>query len=123
PGTEDRLAALRAEIADAFGRLRGVAEAVDPTLTPMVGSAEGTVRKQLETVERKLLQAVKRRHQEVEEQVARLQDGLVPGGVLQERALSLPSFLAQQGLDLLPHLAAALPGPGFTHHLCWLEED
>lgn len=121
PGAEDRLATLRAEIADAFGRLRGVAEEVDPTLTPVVGSAEGYVRKQLETVERKLLQAVKRRHQEVEEQIARLQEGLLPGGVLQERALSLPPFLAQQGMDFLPRLAAALPGPGFTHHLCWLE--
>jgi len=123
PGTEDRLTALRAEIADAFGRLRGVAEAVDATLTPVVGSAEGYVRKQLEAVERKLLQAVKRRHQEVEEQIARLQDGLVPGGVLQERALSLPSFLAQEGWEFLSHLAAALPGPGFSHHLCWLDGD
>jgi uncharacterized protein YllA (UPF0747 family) len=100
-----------------------VAEEVDPTLAPVVGSAEGYVRKQLETVERKLLQAVKRRHQEVEEQIARLQDGLLPGGTLQERALALPSFLAQEGLDLLANLAAALPGPGFTHHLCWFEED
>ncbi|MEK7854015.1 MAG: bacillithiol biosynthesis BshC, partial [candidate division NC10 bacterium] len=77
---------------------------------------------QQETVERKLLQAMKRRHQEVEEQIARLQEGLLPGGVLQERALSLPPFLAQQGMDFLPCLAAALPGPGFTHHLCWLED-
>ncbi|MBI3002224.1 MAG: bacillithiol biosynthesis cysteine-adding enzyme BshC [candidate division NC10 bacterium] len=122
PGAEERLAALRDEIAGAFGRLRGVAEEVDPTLAPVVGSAEGYVRKQLETVERKLLQAVKRRHQEVEEQIARLQDGLLPGGTPQERALALPSFLAQEGMDLLADLAAALPGPGFSHHLCWLEE-
>ncbi len=123
PGAEDRLAALRAEITGAFEGLRGIAADVDPTLTPVVGSAEGSVRKQLETVERRLLQAVKRRHQEVEEQITRLQDGLLPGGALQERVLSLPSFLAQHGLDLLTRLAAALPGPGFSHHLCWLGEE
>lgn len=103
-----------------FQELGAMVSALDPTLTPRVGGAEGLVKKQMEAVERDLLRSYKRRNQEIQIQVLRVLTHLLPGGELQERAYGFMPYLCRHGLSLIDLIMACIDGPGWDHQVLYL---
>jgi bacillithiol biosynthesis cysteine-adding enzyme BshC len=105
---------------------RGVGEAiaaVDPTLRATVGQTSGHIQGHLDQLERKAVQALKRREAEARQQLQRVREALMPGGKPQERILPLLPFLARYGPGVLDTIRAAVDGPGWDHHLVELRTD
>jgi len=120
---EATLAKARQGVEDIF---HGVAEAiagVDPTLRATVGQASGHIRGHLDQLERKAVQALKRREAETRQQLLRLREALMPGGKLQERVFPILPFLARHGPGVLDTIRAAIGGPGWDHRLVPLRTD
>jgi len=97
--------------------------AVDPTLRATAGQTAGHIQGHLDQLERKAVQALKRREAETRQQVQRVREALMPGGKLQERVFSALSFLAKYGLRLLDTIQSAIPGPGWEHDLVTLNPE
>jgi bacillithiol biosynthesis cysteine-adding enzyme BshC len=99
---------------------RGVGDAVavvDPTLRATVGQTSGHIQGHLDQLERKAVQALKRREAETRQHVQRLREALMPGGKPQERVLPLLPLLARYGPAVLETIRAAIDGPGWDHQL------
>lgn len=65
--------------------IRQRAAAIDPTLGPLVGAENKRAEKGVEKIERKMLKAEKRLHQDKLKQIESVKDALFPKGKLQER--------------------------------------
>lgn len=65
---------------------------IDPTLGPLVGAETTRFSKGIEKIERKMLKAEKRLHQEKLKQIETVKDALFPKGKLQERTDNFLSF-------------------------------
>lgn len=99
--------AERATIQEIYNQLRKRAEAIDKTLGPFTG-AEGTrVLNGLERIERRLLRAEKRLHEDKLRQIEAVKDALFPNGGLQERADNFLNFY-QQDKEFISKLIARL---------------
>lgn len=117
PDLEATLTKARESVGEIF---RGVGEAiaaVDPTLKATVGQTAGHVQGHLDQLERKAVQALKRREAETRQQVQRVREALMPGGKPQERVLPLLPFLARYGPALVETVRDAIDGPGWDHLL------
>ncbi|MFI5340109.1 MAG: bacillithiol biosynthesis cysteine-adding enzyme BshC [Candidatus Methylomirabilales bacterium] len=112
---------------DGVGEIfRGVAEAiaaVDPTLRATAGQTSGHIQGHLDQLERKAVQALKRREAETRQQVQRVREALMPGGKPQERVFPVLPFLARYGPRLIDTIRAAIDGPGWEHQLVPLRSD
>ena len=75
--------------------------AVDPTLKATAGQAGGHIKGHLDQLEKKAVQALKRRETDTGQQLQRLRDALMPGGKLQERVYPVLPYLAKYGVDLI----------------------
>jgi bacillithiol biosynthesis cysteine-adding enzyme BshC len=105
---------------------RGVGEAiaaVDPTLTGTARQAAGQIKGHLDQLERKAVQALKRRDAEIRQQVRRLRELVMPGGKAQERVFPALPFLAKFGPGLIQTIFAAIDGPGWHHQILTLKTD
>ena len=68
------------------------ASEIDVTLGPLVGAEMKRFNKGLERIERKMLRAEKRLHEEKLKQIEAVKDALFPGGKLQERTANFLNF-------------------------------
>jgi bacillithiol biosynthesis cysteine-adding enzyme BshC len=117
PDFESTLAKARQGVDEIF---RGVGEAmthVDPTLKATVGQTAGHIKGHLDQLERKAVQALKRRESETRQQVQRVREALMPGGKPQERVFPALPFLARHGPAFLQMIQGAIDGPGWDHRL------
>jgi uncharacterized protein YllA (UPF0747 family) len=121
-------AQLPADFEAALGRARQGVEAifreigpaiaaVDPTLSATAGQTAGHIQGHLDQLERKAVQALKRREAETRQQVQRLREALMPGGRPQERVFPALPYLWKYGPGLLDRLRAEISGPDFAHRL------
>ncbi len=117
PDFDATLAKAREGVNEIFRGLGEAIAAVDPTLRATVGQTSGHIQGHLDQLERKAVQALKRRETETRQQVQRVREALMPGGKLQERVLSVLPFLARYGPALLEMIRAAIDGPGWDHQL------
>jgi len=117
PDIEATLVAARVQIEEIFGRVREQVAAVDPTLSATAGQTGGHLKGHLDQLERKVVQALKRREADTRQQLQRLRQGLMPGGKPQERVYPAIPYLAKYGPVLLSVLTRAITGPGWTHDL------
>ncbi|HYG21001.1 MAG TPA: bacillithiol biosynthesis cysteine-adding enzyme BshC [Ohtaekwangia sp.] len=85
----------RAMITDIFVKLKERAESVDKTLSAFVGAEGKRAINSLEKIERKLLRAEKRLHQDKLRQIESVKDALFPSGNLQERTDNFLNFYQQ----------------------------
>lgn len=120
---EATLAKARQGVNEIFREVGEAIARVDPTLKATVGQTSGHLRGHLDQLERKAVQALKRRETETRPQLQRLREALMPGGRPQERVLSALPFLARYGPALLEMIQAAIDGPGWEHHLVTLRAD
>lgn len=123
PDLEATLTKARESVREIFRGLGEVIAAVDPTLKATVGQSAGHVQGHLDQLERKAVQALKRRESEMRQQVQRVREALMPGGKPQERVLPLLPFLTRYGPTLLETLRTAIDGPGWDHQLVTLGTD
>lgn len=106
PAFESAAGALRAGIESGYQRLVDEIAGIDPTLERPARSAMGHALGGVGELEKRVLQAVRRKQTEVQGQVDRVLAALTPGGEPQERVLGLPGFAARYGLELVTELAA-----------------
>ena len=95
------LNALRAALGERYAQLQSEAAAVDQTLKKAVESERNRALVGAQEIEKKLVAALKRTNETAIQQVARARDQLYPGGVPQERVVSVVSFLSRYGRDVL----------------------
>ena len=117
PDVEAKLAKAREEVSETFQGVGEAVAAVDPTLRATVGQTAGHIRGHLDQLERKTVQALKRREADTRQQVLRLCQALMPGGRPQERVFPALPYLAKYGPALLETLRQAIDGPGWEHLL------
>ena len=101
PETEAELTGLRQVLEERYTRLATEVARLDPTLERSVESAKHAALAGTQEIEKKLLASVKREQETLVRQVAKVRTGLFPGGVPQERVLTLASFLMRYGPSLL----------------------
>jgi len=121
PDLEATLAKAREGVGEIFTNVGAAVAAVDPTLKATVGQASGHLLGHLDQLERKVVQALKRREAEMRHQVQRVRETLMPGGRPQERVFPLLLFLAKYGPGLLKTIQGAIDGPGWEHTLLVLK--
>jgi uncharacterized protein YllA (UPF0747 family) len=117
PDLEITLAKARDAVTEIFLGVGEAVAAVDPTLRATAGQTGGHIRGHLDQLERKAVQALKRREADTRQQVQRLCQALMPGGRPQERVFPALPYLAKYGPPLLDTLRQAIDGPGWEHQL------
>ncbi len=120
PGLESTLGKAREGVDAIFREVAEAIAAVDPTLRATVGQSAGHIKGHLDQLERKAVQALKRREAETRQQIQRVRQYLMPGGKPQERVFPLLPFLARYGPGLLESLRAGIAGPGWQHGVLML---
>jgi bacillithiol biosynthesis cysteine-adding enzyme BshC len=115
PDVAAAVAQARADVDLALRPVKDALARVDPTLLATVGQAAGHIKGHLEQLERKAVQAVKRREAEMRQQLQRTREALMPGGRPQERVFPALPFLAKYGPGVLAQIRAAIDGPGWQH--------
>ena len=117
------LAAARQGVDEIFRRIGEAVAAVDPTLKATAGQAGGHIKGHLDQLEKKAVQALKRREADTGQQLQRLREALVPGGKLQERVYPALPYLAKYGFALVRTLREQITGPGWAHQLVPIPSD
>jgi bacillithiol biosynthesis cysteine-adding enzyme BshC len=116
---EPAFAALRDSLAAGFDRVAAVARQIDPTLDKPAQNARTGALSGVADLEKRLLQAQKRRQGELLGQIERARAAISPLGKPQERILSAPGLVGRYGFEVIHELAdhvtgwvaAALEGP------------
>ena len=96
---------LRGGIEATYQRIAEVARLIDPTLEKTVQSARSSQLGSTADLEKRLLQAQKRRQGELITQLDRVRNAVRPRGAPQERVIGLPALAGRYGLALLEPLA------------------
>jgi bacillithiol synthase len=104
----ERIADGRRRAADIWNGMVGEIDTLDPTLhrTALIGA--GRTERQFDFIEKKVLQAARRKDEVLRGQVGRLTSALAPRHGLQERTLCALPFLARYGRRILEITAEAI---------------
>ncbi len=90
---------------------------LDHTLLPMLQNAEGRAIATLNHLEKKILQATKRKQETVRAQIMRVANSVYPHQTLQERVHNYTPWLFKYGPDLVERLYELLDVSSFEHQL------
>lgn len=80
-----------------FGKINLRAHKIDHSLGPSTDAVKARLKKAINSLERKLMKAEKRNHQEGLIQIERIKDKFFPGGGLQERSENFALFYVKYG--------------------------
>ena len=105
PDFDPAFAEAQQTIEAAYDRIVAVAKAIDPTLEKPATSSRSGALTGLGDLEKRLLQAQKRRQGEVMTQLDRARTAIRPGGSPQERVIGLPALAGRYGFGFLDQLA------------------
>ena len=92
------------ELNSIFGKITLRTHKIDPSLGPSTEAVKARLKKAINNLEKKLLKADKRNHEEGLIQIERLKDKLFPGGGLQERSENFATLYLKHGDDFIPEL-------------------
>lgn len=87
-----------------FGKIKLRAHKIDASLAPSTDAVKARLKKAINNLEKKLLKADKRNHQEALIQIERLKDKLFPNGGLQERSENFATLYIKYGDELVREL-------------------
>jgi len=104
-------------VTEALQRLRPLLRAADPTLERPLDRAEEMMRRQMETLRERYLQACARRENTLLRHAQRLVLALAPHGSLQERRMNALYFLARYGDRFLRVVRDAIGLENSTHQV------
>ena len=105
PDFDPAFAEARQRIEAGYDRIMAVAKAIDPTLLKPAAATRSGALTGLGDLEKRLLQAQKRRQGEVMAQLDRARTAIRPGGAPQERVIGLPALAGRYGIGFLSELA------------------
>lgn len=123
-GVVAALRRLRTDLGEGYAALLEAGRAVDPTLKGPIQSARNSAYVQLEEIEKKVVQHLKRQNAIGVEQIEKAAVNLFPLGQPQERVLNVVPYLARYGPALLDAIAGAIrvelgtPAPAWNGVLC-----
>jgi bacillithiol biosynthesis cysteine-adding enzyme BshC len=101
------LAALRGALVERYAALQDAAVRVERTLERPLETARNQSLHAVDEVEKRLVAALKRSNEAAIQQLSRARANLFPGGVPQERELTVANYLARYGRPLLAVLQEA----------------
>ncbi|QBQ39803.1 bacillithiol biosynthesis cysteine-adding enzyme BshC [Sphingobacterium psychroaquaticum] len=87
-----------------FGKIKLRAHKIDPSLGPSTEAVKARLKKAINSLEKKLLRADKKNHEEALIQIDRVKDILFPGGGLQERSENFAPLYLKHGEELISEL-------------------
>jgi len=87
-----------------FEKIKQRASRIDSTLGPSTAAVEARLRRAIQNLEKKLLKADIRNHQDAVLQIERIKEKLFPGGGLQERKENFGLYYVQHGQRLFSEL-------------------
>lgn len=87
-----------------FSKLRLRAHKIDPSLGPSTDAVKARLKKAINNLEKKLLRAEKRNHDDALIQIDRIKEKLFPGGALQERSENMGPLYVRHGDRLIYEL-------------------
>lgn len=108
PALLDQLSTGRKQAGEIWSGISQSIHRLDPTLDRTAQIAAGRTARQFEFMEKKILQAARRKEETLRGQTQRLAAALAPRGGLQERTLTALPFLARYGRQVLDQAAAAI---------------
>jgi bacillithiol biosynthesis cysteine-adding enzyme BshC len=111
------VAVARDELEYRLAVLKERATTIDPTLGGFIDKEQGRFFHQLEIIEKKLLQAVKRQNEILTQQITKAAYALYPRHHLQERELSFVPFLCKYGRSLVQTLYERIDLRDFRHQV------
>ena len=92
------------ELNSVFSKLRLRAHKIDPSLGPSTDAVKARLKKAINNLEKKLLKADKRNHEDALIQIDRIKEKLFPGGALQERSENMGPLYVRYGDRLIDEL-------------------
>lgn len=92
------------EFSAIFGKIKLRTHKIDPTLGPSTEAVKARLKKAIHNLEKKMLKADKRNHDEALIQISRLKERLFPGGGLQERSENFATLYVKHGDELITEL-------------------
>lgn len=92
------------EFSALFGKIKLRTHKIDPSLGPSTEAIKARLKKAIHNLEKKMLKADKRNHEEALIQIGRLKEKLFPGGGLQERSENFATLYVKYGDDLIKEL-------------------
>ncbi|GGH11602.1 bacillithiol biosynthesis cysteine-adding enzyme BshC [Sphingobacterium alkalisoli] len=92
------------EINAIFGKIKLRTHKIDPSLGPSAEAVKARLKKAMNNLEKKLLKADKRNHEEALIHIERVKEQLFPGGGLQERTENFATLYIKYGDDLVKEL-------------------
>ncbi len=107
----------------AVDEIKPVASSVDRTLERAVEATRAAILNEWKRLQEKVLKAEKRRHDQDRERLDRLQANLYPGGLLQERGLSVLYFVNKYGPGFVERLVAAIDLDTSHHQIIGLRSS
>jgi bacillithiol biosynthesis cysteine-adding enzyme BshC len=87
-----------------FGKIKLRAHKIDPSLGPSTEAVKARLKKAMTNLEKKLLKAEKRNHQDALQQIDRIKEKLFPNDGLQERSENFGLLYVKYGDDLVKEL-------------------
>ena len=111
------VAVARDELSRQLDELKLRAVAIDPTLEGFIERERAKIFHQLETIEKKLLQAMKRQNETLGQQITKAANALYPNRHLQERELGFVMFLCKYGRGLIQKLYEQIDLNNFQHQV------
>jgi len=118
PGSLDRaLAAAASHMEQDFQAIRSEMAALEPTLETSVETSLGRVDRELRSLEKKALQALRKRNSIATDQVNKAKNCLFPLGRPQERVFNVTPFLIKHGYAFVDKLYRAIDMDDFDHQI------
>lgn len=87
-----------------FGKIKLRTHKIDASLSPSTDAVKARLKKAINNLEKKLLKADKRNHEDAIIQIERVKDKLFPNGGLQERTENFATLYVKYGDDLIKEL-------------------
>lgn len=87
-----------------FGKIKLRTHKIDPSLGPSTDAVKARLKKAINNLEKKLLKADKRNHEDALIQIERVKEKLFPGGGLQERSENFATLYVRYGDELIEDL-------------------
>jgi bacillithiol biosynthesis cysteine-adding enzyme BshC len=92
------------EFSAIFAKIKLRTHKIDPSLGPSTDAVKARLKKAIHNLEKKMLKADKRNHDEALIQISRIKEKLFPGGGLQERSENFATLYVKYGDELVREL-------------------
>ncbi|MFQ5675708.1 MAG: bacillithiol biosynthesis BshC, partial [bacterium] len=97
--------------------LEDIVTEFDPTLKNAVEGVKGRILGQMDTLEKKILQAYKKRNEVIRQQLYKAKHSLYPNNNFQERELNVMPYLFRYGFGFIDKLYEAIDISNFDHQI------